>query len=65
MEYRLLCSVWREKMKPTVKWAKEYLEYLEFKRVNNIELFGADFALDDLAKAILKESEDEAESEQE
>ena len=39
------------------EWAKEYLEYLEFKRVNNFELFGADFALSDLAKAILAESE--------
>ena len=46
-------------MKPTVKWAKEYLEYLEFKEVNNFELFGADFALSDLAKAILAESEQE------
>ena len=46
-------------MKPTVKWAKEYLEYLEFKRVNNIELFGADFALYDLAQAILAEEKQE------
>ena len=46
-------------MKPTVEWAKEYLEYSEYKMINGIELLGADFALYDLAKAILAESEQE------